>query len=139
MTKIALFLGCVALLGTGCSHTKKTAKTEANKPLSKSETIGSKNLKSKTLKGEIAFGCKVGKDIRLVSVDKSPKRCEVYYQKFGDASQVAWAEATPSLCGEVTDRIKTNIETKGFQCSPEIAQKHLKNKDIAKVKFEEVQ
>ncbi len=63
-----------------------------------------------------AYTCLVGKDQRLVTLDKREKRCEVNYTKFGDTQQVAWAESTPSICSETFDKIRTNIEGSGYKC-----------------------
>ena len=63
-----------------------------------------------------AYTCLVGKDQRLVTLDKREKRCEVNYTKFGDTQQVAWAEATPGICTDAFDKIRTNIEGSGYKC-----------------------
>lgn len=73
----------------------------------KAETKQAKNL---------AYTCLVGKDRRLVTLDKKEKRCEVSYTKYGDLQQVAWAEATPSICDDTFSKIRTNIEGAGYKC-----------------------
>lgn len=61
--------------------------------------------------------CMVNKDARLISLEKTEKRCEVHYTKNGETNQVAWGESTPSICDDVFNNIKTNIEKEGFKCS----------------------
>ena len=69
----------------------------------------------------LSYACLVGKDVRKVETEKSTKRCEIHYTKFGEKSQVAWAEATPKICSRVRDQIRKNIEAKGFKCDSDIA------------------
>lgn len=104
---IICVIGTVFLLATACSHKQKVSdlQPEVVKVVSKENSKDDKSLK-----------CIVGKDERSILLDKEPKRCEVYYTKFGEKSQVAWAEATPSLCTEVFQKIRTNIEEKGYKC-----------------------
>jgi len=114
MKASALFilLGFVSLT-VSCAH--KTTETEiavADKP---AEVKVDVQDKSKEEKKELAYTCLVGKDKRLVTIDKNEKRCEVFYTKFGDEKQVAWAESTPSICEEAFGKIRTNIEGSGYK------------------------
>ena len=73
-----------------------------------------------TKEGAVTYYCKVNKDIRQVNVEKASGRCEVFYTKYGEREQVAWAEATPTLCGDVSQKIRKNIEGAGFQCAEDV-------------------
>ena len=115
MTKLFIFASAAMLMfSTACSHSKKneskidTPKVQAkveNKEVAKNQKLADKTI-----------NCLVGQDQRVISLDKEPNRCEVHYTKFGEKSQVAWAEATPSLCTDVFKNIRSNIEEKGFKC-----------------------
>ena len=99
------------LFCVSCSHKQKakdTASAQQTEMNSKDQQIGHSDQNS--------YFCVVNKDKRVIKMDKSQKRCEVHYTKFGEKSQVAWAENTPSICSDVYDRIRTNIESKGFKC-----------------------
>lgn len=117
--RASLIIAMVAFLGltVSCAHKNQTegidqqAKAEAGleKKAEKKEEQKQADMQ--------AFTCLVGKDKRLVTLDKKEKRCEVNYTKYGDQQQVAWAEATPSICDQAYDSIRSNIEQSGFQCN----------------------
>ena len=110
---IILFLGFTACTSSG----KKEQATKVDK----SQVTAAKKAEAKADKKENLerYTCVVGKDKRLVEIDRSTKgRCEVHYTKLGDENSVAWAQATPSICTEVFGRIRTNIESAGFECTP---------------------
>ena len=103
------FLG----LTVSCAH-KQPVVDEGAKDQAKVETkIEKKEIKQAENQ---AYTCLVGQDERVVTLDKQEKRCEVSYTKFGDIKQVAWAEATPSICEKAYDGIRSNIEGAGYQC-----------------------
>lgn len=94
-----------------CAQKKKSGDiVEAKAPEKQEQAVADKNTP------ENAYKCTVNKDTRLVEFDKSTKRCEIHYTKFGEKMQVAWAESTPSICSDVFAKIRTNIEAKGFKC-----------------------
>jgi len=114
LTKLSL--GLLLAFSISCAQNTKKNETKVKAPAKKT-MVAKADAKSAE-----AILCNVGNDKRLVTVDKTilddnkTKRCEVNYTKWGETSQVAWAQATQSLCGDVVENIKTNIEAKGFQC-----------------------
>lgn len=101
------------LLTAACAQKKKSGDIlEAKAPEKKEELVTQQKV------ADQAYKCTVNKDTRLVEFDKSDKRCEIHYTKFGEKMQVAWAENTPSICNDVFSKIKSNIESKGFKCQP---------------------
>ena len=62
----------ICAFSVGCAQKKKaeTTKEEAHK------TATTDNKKN-----SLSYACLVGKDLRVVEVEKSPKRCEVHYTK----------------------------------------------------------
>lgn len=116
MNKILMAVSLLVLAGCKSSVKKEevakapsaaapvvTAPKEAPKP-QKESVVGNR------------YSCQVLDDKRIVEFKKENGRCEIHYTKFGNSSEVAWAEATPSLCSEVYEKIRTNIEGKGFTC-----------------------
>lgn len=113
--RLSFFIAFIStcLLAVGCSHKQKEAAQESAPSVAKQEEI---KKEEKSIAKDNTYICDVLGDKRVVLLDKESKRCEVHYTKFGESNQVAWAEATPSLCGEVFERIRTNIESRGFKC-----------------------
>lgn len=111
--KPLLCLFAVAALATACAKTDKT-KTQKEDLTKTVKTEQKKNA-------GLTYACLVGKDLRLVEIEKTKKRCEVHYTKYGEKSQVAWAEATPDICSRVKKQIRSNIETAGYKCDSDIA------------------
>ncbi len=107
----------LSLLGlAGCkSAIKKTEVIEAPKAPIVTAVKEAPKVEKKVSAGNV-YSCQVYEDKRLVEFKQENGRCEIHYTKFGSSEQVAWAEATPSLCPEVFERIRTNIEGKGFTC-----------------------
>ena len=104
----------VAFFGLTVSCAHKPAVDEGAKQAKVEKKIEKKAEKKQA--DAKAYTCLVGKDERLVILDKKEKRCEVNYTKFGDQQQVAWAEATPSICDDAFNNIRSNIEGSGFKC-----------------------
>jgi hypothetical protein len=106
---LTAFLG----LTVSCAH--KQAVVDSGDKQEKVVVVQEKKDQKKKDK-DLAYTCLVGKDQRVVTLDKREKRCEVNYTKFGDEQQVAWAEATPSICQDAFSNIRTNIEGAGYKC-----------------------
>lgn len=68
-----------------------------------------------------AFTCLVGKETRTVTLHRKENRCEVHYTKFGNREQVAWGENTQDICDRAYNNIRSNIESRGFQCAEGLA------------------
>ncbi len=115
MKQTLLILSLLALASCK-SAIKKTEITEAP---TKAPILGpvkaAPKVEKKVSSGNM-YMCQVNEDKRLVEFKKENGRCEIHYTKYGTSEQVAWAEATPTICPEVFDRIRTNIEGKGFTC-----------------------
>lgn len=115
MKKILMALSVLAL--AGCKSAIK--KTEVAKAPAAPTVVEKPKEAPKPQKEQLLgnrYSCQVLDDKRIVEFKKESGRCEIHYTKFGNSEQVAWAEATPSLCSEVYDKIRTNIEGKGFTC-----------------------
>lgn len=119
---IILFLGFTACTTTG----KKEQATKVDKSDKATQTTTAK-AKAPEKSNSERYTCTVGKDKRLVEINRTTGRCEVHYTKSGEDNSVAWAEATPSICTEVFGRIRNNIESAGFKCDPKLAQKEARN------------
>ena len=112
MDKFVIFLSSIGLLLTvACAHKAEKPAAETKAEMKQEATVVKKQIKK-----DKSITCLVNKDSRIISLDKKPKRCEVFYTKFGEKAQVAWAEATPSICTNVMQKIRKNIEEKGFKC-----------------------
>lgn len=103
-------LAGLLVFSASCAH-KQTVVVEGEHQQAKIE----KKVEKKE-SNNLAYTCLVGKDQRTVTMDKKEKRCEVNYTKFGDIQQVAWAEATPSICDRAFNNIRSNIEGSGYKC-----------------------
>lgn len=119
MKHLILIVGVISL--AACSTAKKA---DTNKVTDAEKTAAMKTAKdAKKAKPEVKtasdgqYTCQVLNDKRIVEYRKENGRCEIHYTKFGSSEQVAWAEATPSLCAEVFGKIRTNIEGRGFECT----------------------
>ncbi len=106
----------VGFLGFTVSCAHKPAVDQGQKQAQKVEKKVEKKAEKKEQADNKAYTCLVGKDQRLVTLDKREKRCEVNYTKFGDTQQVAWAESTPSICSDTFEKIRSNIEGSGYKC-----------------------
>lgn len=93
--------------------------------LSSKSKIRGKNQKSKTNPAKASqsvsmdFGsiqCKLKKDIRTVSVDKTDSGCVVSYTKFDETKEIASAQNDYSHCQTVKDKVVTNLTEGGFSC-----------------------
>ena len=112
--KLRSIVGIVLLsaFAVACASKEKQTALDINKQ----EITDVKSEKKAEEKPALTYTCIVQKDTRLIELDKKDSRCEVHYTKFGDKAQVAWAEATPSICSDVYAKIRKNIEDKGFEC-----------------------
>lgn len=101
-------------LSIGCASTNKTTGDQAEA----TPKIETNMTEQKGHHGDAtAYNCMVQDDKRVITLDKEAHRCEVHYTKFGNKTQVAWAQATPSICKDVFSKIRKNIEEKGFKCT----------------------
>lgn len=124
MKSTLLLLATAALLGTtACSHkqlnnepTTEHAALTSEAPKQELHTV----VKPTENKDKLALACLVKKDKRLIEIDKKAKRCEVFYTKEGHRNQVAWAESTQSVCENIFQSIKANIEKGGFKCTSDL-------------------
>ncbi len=91
---------------------KKDAKADAKKDGEKSTTE-----KPAAAASAGAMTCKNGSDTRTLEVVAKDSGCEVSYTKFGETTTPASSVNGTAHCDSVRDRIKTNLENAGFQCS----------------------
>ena len=111
--------GSVFLLLTACATKQKTEQVAIAEPvkITQAETKPIVDVKAKPEKSKgQTVKCLYGKEERIISLDKAPKRCEVFYFKNGEKSQAGWAESNPKICTDVVDKIRSNIEGQGFKC-----------------------
>ena len=122
MIRKIIFMSALSLMAMGCAQKQKSG-----------ELISAKKevQVQKETSPEHFYTCKVNKDTRVIELDKEQGRCEVHYTKFGEKSQVAWAESTPSICTEVFGKIRENIEAKGFKCESQTAKVDKAHRDAA--------
>jgi hypothetical protein len=134
--RMVMVVLALAVLSVSCAHKSvDVKKTDEATVAQKVE-----NKKDVVTKGDaLTYYCKVHKDIRQVNVEKAAGRCEVFYTKYGEREQVAWAEATPTLCGDVSQKIRKNIEGAGFLCAEDVnalkAQEETPRKTASKEEF----
>ncbi|MGE4133765.1 MAG: hypothetical protein AB7F86_19160 [Bdellovibrionales bacterium] len=116
MNRFVLMVSVLALTAGCATKKKKTDVAEAPKPAVKTEAPAKVTTEEKTLEGRY-YTCQVLKDKRVVQFKTDKGRCEIHYTKFGSEEQVAWGEATPTICSDAYEKIRSNIEAKGFKCS----------------------
>ena len=114
-TTLFILLGFVSL-SVSCAHKPESQNADATDKAKETKIVTQDKSQEDKKDKELAYTCLVGKDKRVVTLDKKEKRCEVLYKKFGDEKQVAWAESTPSICDEAFGKIRTNIEGSGYKC-----------------------
>jgi hypothetical protein len=84
----------------------------------KNELVELSPGKNKTL------SCKRGSDVRTLihmtasseAVPTDKKKCQVVYRKFNKSDVVATANHQADYCIQVFERIKSKLESSGFQC-----------------------
>jgi len=60
--------------------------------------------------------CKLNKEVRTLRIEKvSGGRCKTAYSKLGK-DQIVGEAQNPNSCGEVLERVKTNLESAGWKC-----------------------
>lgn len=111
----------VALVGflsltVSCAHKTTVDTGDQQQSQAKIEKKIETKAEAKQEDKQLAYTCLVGKDRRTITMDRKEKKCEVNYTKFGDAQQVAWAQATPKICEDAFSKIRTNIEGAGYKC-----------------------
>lgn len=122
-SKLILALCSASIFAVSCAHkTVALKKTEVvqEKPVELKQEVAPVIAKKDN---NLSYTCLVGQDKRTITLQKGDKRCEVHYSKSGAENQMAWAEKTPSICDNVFDNIRTNIEKGGFKCSADDGQK----------------
>ncbi|MCB0357128.1 MAG: hypothetical protein KDD40_08980 [Bdellovibrionales bacterium] len=129
MSKKIIYLSGLFILSVACAHKKPQPTTNISPESTQASSI--EHNKTPDAKPVQKVTCLVNDDQRTILLDKQPQRCEVFYTKFGEKSQVAWAEATPSLCRDVLNKIKTNIESKGFKCEAHTDSQKTAKRDTA--------
>ena len=114
MTKFKLLVIFVPLIFfLGCSTlSSKSGTKEKNQKKAKGLTKAAQNA-------SIDFGsiqCKLKKDIRTVSVNKTDSGCVVNYTKLDETREIASAKNDYSHCQAVKDKVITNLTEGGFSC-----------------------
>ena len=112
---VLLIISSLFALSLGCAS--KNKKLDNKQEVAPAQSGKSEAKVTKQDGTDQSYNCLVREDTRTVTLDKEPNRCEVHYTKFGNTEQVAWAEATPSICSEVFSKIRKNIEDRGFKCT----------------------
>ena len=103
---LIFFLGC-ATLSSSKSEMKGKNQKKAGGSIKASQSVS------------IDFGsiqCKLKKDIRTVSVNKTDSGCVVSYTKFDETKEIASAQNDYSHCQAVKDKVVTNLTEGGFSC-----------------------
>lgn len=116
---VSIILVGILSLTVSCASKNKNEQSEVAHTDQKIEQVTEQKVEAKkedSKDKEAAYTCLVGKDKRTVTLDRKEKRCEVFYTKFGDQQQVAWAEKTPAICDDVFGKIRTNLEGSGARC-----------------------
>ena len=113
---LVILLTAFFSLTISCAHKKVEDTQAAKKEETKKEVVVAKK-EIKEENKERSYTCLVGKDERLITLDRQEKRCEVHYTKEGDRQQVAWAETTQDICDRAFNNIRSNIEGSGFKCN----------------------
>lgn len=109
-------LTIVSLLALGACSSAKKANQVAEVPKPAAVTVTKEAKVEKKISNGKEYTCQVLNDKRVVEFKTDAGRCEIHYTKFGNSEQVAWAEATPTICSDVFAKIRSNIEEKGFSC-----------------------
>lgn len=62
--------------------------------------------------------CSLAKDTRKVELESmEPNGCKVFYTKSGNKSEIASSISGKNHCEEVSERVRKNLESSGFNCS----------------------
>lgn len=110
----------VSMFTMACAHTKKTESetslaTVIEAPSAPAKVEFKKDIKKEN-KNDFTYNCSLGKDSRIIHLQKGEKRCEVHYTKSGNQNQIAWAQKTPGICDSVFNQVLQTIEKGGFKC-----------------------
>jgi hypothetical protein len=137
MKKLVLALCATAFLGA-CSHTNKKAATTpapAATPTTMEKVKGKTSKAAAKVKAEAKemkadakeavasatsatkIECKNGADVRTVEIKTTGTSCEVVYTKGGQAETKATGLASSGHCGQVLEKMKTNLTGSGFTCN----------------------
>jgi len=112
----------MSVFAVACSHTRiqedTTKSVQEVSPKFAKEEVKSENTSKKEVKSnnDLSLSCSLGKDSRTITIQKGDKRCEVHYTKDGQLSNVAWGEKTPSICKDVFENVRSNLEKGNFKC-----------------------
>lgn len=115
-------ISLMSVFAVSCAHnnveedTTDTIQEVTPKSLNLEEKKGETTQKEVKSNNDLSLTCHLGKEGRTIVLQKGDKRCEVHYSKSGESNQMAWGQKTPSICDNVFDNIKTNIEKGGFKC-----------------------
>lgn len=121
MKQILVILSLVALAACNTAKKKEQAAEAPKAPAPAVATVApaqpavKPKVESK-MASEQQYTCTVNGDKRIVEYKTNNGRCEIHYTKQGTSEEVAWGQATPSICSDVFARIRSNIEGKGFSC-----------------------
>ena len=112
---IVIFVPLIFFLGCSTLGSKSETKRKDQK-IAKTMKI---NKKSKNLSASIMrpTQCKLEKDIRTVSVNKTDSGCVVDYTKFDETKQIASGQNGHSHCQAIKDKVVSNLTEGGFSCS----------------------
>jgi hypothetical protein len=118
--RTSLAIGLLSVLAVSCAHKKIEQETVTTNEVPVSKKIEKEKVivKSEKSSNGLSMNCVLNKDSRVITLQKGEKRCEVHYTKFGELNEIAWGEKTPSICDNVFENVKSNIEKGGFKCSP---------------------
>lgn len=110
----------MSVFAVACSHTRiqedTTKSVQEVSPKFVNQEVKSEVKKEVKSNNDLSLSCSLGKDSRTITIQKGDKRCEVHYTKEGQLNQVAWGEKTPSICKDVFENVRGNLEKGNFKC-----------------------
>lgn len=111
----------MSVFAVACSHTRiqedTTKSIQEVSPKFVKEEVKSENLNKEVKSNQdLSLSCSQGKDSRTITIQKGDNRCEVHYTKDGQLNNIAWGEKTPSICRDVFENVRGNLEKGNFKC-----------------------
>lgn len=115
-----LFIGAlVALAVSGCAtQNAPTQKQASEKPVEQKTAHAVTVSKELQNSEQTSMSCTRQADVRKVELESpASKGCEVWYSSYGNRNKVAWSANGQKHCEGVREKIKSNLENAGYQCS----------------------
>lgn len=119
---VLVAVSLMSVFAVSCAHNRieedTTKSVQEVSPKFSKEEVKKEDISKKEVRSnnDLSMSCSNGKDSRILTIQKGDKRCEVHYTKDGQLNQVAWGEKTPTICSDVFENVRGNLEKGNFKC-----------------------